>query len=69
MHLNTQDCSQRDGVPTVPSSPRKYTESYTLSLRAQSTGPTAPLGLFKAHEYYDEPKSPSRFKLGCYKQS
>ena len=60
MYTNTNDDSTL--------SPRKYTESFTMSLRAQSTGPSAPqTGLFPKEGQLEEPMSPSRFKLGCYK--
>ena len=73
MHANTNDCSiDRE----MYSSPRNYTDSYTMSLRAKSTGPTAtappvlPQGLTGIYEnYVQQLDSPSRFKLGCYKQS
>ena len=52
MHANTNDCSIDNRE--VYSSPRGYTESYTMSLRAKSTGPTAPpQGLFGTHAYYE----------------
>ena len=70
MHANTNDCSiDKD----VYSSPRDYTESYTMSLRAKSTGPQAPpqglFGTYGCYEHNEQLDSPSRFKLGCYKQS
>ena len=48
---------------------RKFSDSYTVSHYAQSTAPTANPNYFQPMSNIEEPTSPSRFKLGCYKQS
>ena len=64
MFINTNDDSSFVKDTTSPRN--KYTESYTMSLRAQSTGPSGTQGLFQQSGQYEEPASPSRFRLGCY---